>query len=372
MSGGLRRGGLIDTVAGGGTTVVGSEDVPALEALLGFPVEGLVIANTDGNGHGFDGRAEVFISSGVRVYRLSNEGTIRTIAGGRFGFQGDGGPALDSGFGSPRGLAIDADGNIYVADRDSNRVRKLTPVVTRLNTGGVVNAAAIAFSIAVDAVAPETIVSIFGIGLSIADGDALSLPLPTELAGVTVAVTDSQGVTRSASLFAVRSTQINCLIPADTALGPATLTVTNSLGSSSTIDIEVVRTAPGLFAINGGGQGLAAATAFRRSADLVDTPLQVFDPSGFPFEATPLNLGSDTDLAVLSLFGTGIRNFQNTLAVTIGVEVAQVLGLAPSGQFEGLDQINVLIPRSLIGRGVVEIRVTVDGQVLNTVTITIL
>ncbi len=366
-------GGLMDTVAGGGETRVDLEDVPALEANIGLPW-GLVIDNTDGNGKGVDGRADVFISSICLVYRLGNEGTIRTIAGGSCRFEGDGGSALDAGFGpnSPRGMAIDADGNIYVADLDNNRVRKLTPVVTRVSTGGVVNAAAIAFSVAVDTVAPETIVSIFGIGLSIADGDALSLPLPTRLAGVTVEVSDSQGVSRPASLFAVRSTQINCLIPAGTALGPATLTVTNSLGSTSTIDIQVVAVTPGLFAINASGQGLAAATAFRRSADLVDTPLQVFNPAGFPFEAVPLDLGSETDLVVLSLFGTGIRGFQNSIVVTIGGEAAQVLGFAPSGQFEGLDQLNVLIPRSLIGRAVVEILVTVDGQMLNPVTITIL
>ncbi len=60
------------------------------------------------------------------------------------------------------------------------------------------------------------------------------------------------------------------------------------------------------------------------------------------------------------------------ITVTIGGEAAQVLGFAPSPQFAGLDQLNVLIPRSLIGRGLVEVRVTVDGLELNAVTIAIL
>jgi uncharacterized protein (TIGR03437 family) len=372
-NGRIRRitpGGLIDTIAGGGATFVDTEDVPALEGSLGFPV-GLVM-NPTGEGKGLAEGAELLISSSARVYRLNSEGNVRTIAGGPFRFSGDGGPAIGAGLASPSGMAIDADGNIYIADSNNDRVRKLTPVVTRVNSGGVVNGGAIAFSLAVDTVSPDMIASIFGIGLSIADGDGLTLPLPTTLAGVTVSITDSEGVTRLAPLFAARSTQINCLIPAGTAPGSATLTVTTPLGTTSAIDIEVVALAPGLFAINGGGLGLAAASAFLRDNNGVDTPLQVFNPAGFPFEPLPLDLGADTDLVVLSLFGTGIRDFTGQITATIGGVNAQVLGFAPSVQFVGLDQLNLLIPRSLIGAGVVEIQVTVDGLVLNTVTITIL
>ena len=362
-------GGIIDTVAGGGTTFVGTDSVPALEASIGFPW-GLTIDNR--NGKGADLRRDIFVSSSTRIYRLAADGTVRTIAGGRFGFSGDGGPALNAAFNSARGLTIDADGNIYVADRVNHRVRKLTPVITRIGTGGVVNAGSSGFTVNVDSVAPASIVSIFGIGLSFSSAGATTLPLPTELANVIVEITDSQGVTRRAALFAVFPGQINCLIPADTMLGPATLTVHNGNGATSTTEIEVVAVAPGLFSLAGTGEGVAAATAFRRNAMSVDTPLVVFDTSQVPFQAVPLDLGSETDLVVLSLFGTGIRGFQNPIEVTIGGEPVQVLGFAPSGQFEGLDQINVLIPRSLIGRGLVEIQVTVDGQALNVVTIAIL
>ena len=307
-------GGIIDTVAGGGTTFVGTDSVPALEASIGFPW-GLTIDNR--NGKGADLRRDIFVSSSTRIYRLAADGTVRTIAGGRFGFSGDGGPALNAAFNSARGLTIDADGNIYVADRVNHRVRKLTPVITRIGTGGVVNAGSSGFTVNVDSVAPASIVSIFGIGLSFSSAGATTLPLPTELANVIVEITDSQGVTRRAALFAVFPGQINCLIPADTMLGPATLTVHNGNGATSTTEIEVVAVAPGLFSLAGTGEGVAAATAFRRNAMSVDTPLVVFDTSQVPFQAVPLDLGSETDLVVLSLFGTGIRGFQNPIEVTI-------------------------------------------------------
>ena len=49
----------------------------------------------------------------------------------------------------------------------------------------------------------------------------------------------------------------------------------------------------------------------------------------------------------------------------------QVLYAGPQSQFVGLDQVNVLLGRSLIGRGQVNVVLTVDGKVANTVTITI-
>ncbi len=353
--------GTVETVVGGGEELL-TDGVPALEVGIFFP---------DGLTFDQDGNLIVAVGSRSRIYRLEPDGILTQIAGTTNDFGGDGGPAREASLSFPQALASDPDGNIYVADRDNNRVRKLTPVVIRINTGGVVNAASIAFSFAVDTVAPNSIVSIFGIGLSFVSASASSLPLPTELRGVRVEITDSEGLTTAVPLFAVTPNQVNCLIPDGTAIGPATLTV-HSGGGRSTIEIDVVRLAPGLFAINAGGQGVAVAFAFRRDVNLVDTPLPVFDTSRFPFEAVPIDLGAETDIAVLSLFGTGIRGFQDKIEVTIGGEPAQIFGFAPSPEFEGLDQLNVGLSRSLIGRGEVEIRVVVDGIPLNVVTVTVL
>ncbi len=76
-------------------------------------------------------------------------------------------------------------------------------------------------------VAPGAIVTLFGTNLSTASESASGLPLPTTLAGTMVKVTDSQGVARLSPLFYVSPAQINYLIPTDTALGAATITVVN-------------------------------------------------------------------------------------------------------------------------------------------------
>ena len=61
------------------------------------------------------------------------------------------------------------------------------------------------------------------------------------------------------------------------------------------------------------------------------------------------------------------------MQVTIGgVPMTTVFGPAPSNEFEGLDQLNVLLERVLIGRGLVQVVVTVDGVVANVVEINIL
>jgi len=98
--------------------------------------------------------------------------------------------------------------------------------------------------------APDTIVSAYGANLAISTDPATVLPLPTSIDGTTVTITDSAGVSRLAPLFYVSPTQINYEIPAGTAPGTATVTITNKNGSSQTATIEVGSVSPGLFALN--------------------------------------------------------------------------------------------------------------------------
>ncbi len=74
---------------------------------------------------------------------------------------------------------------------------------------------------------------------------------------------------------------------------------------------------------------------------------------------------------VLLLFGTGFRGRSGAVRATIGGENAEVLFAGPQGDFVGLDQINVRLPRSLSGRGGVTVTLTVDGKTANSVTIRI-
>ena len=74
--------------------------------------------------------------------RVSPSGVITTAAGtGVAGYSGDGGPATSAMLNSPQGLAADADGNVYIADTQNNRIRKLLPDGTIISIAGNGNAA---------------------------------------------------------------------------------------------------------------------------------------------------------------------------------------------------------------------------------------
>jgi uncharacterized protein (TIGR03437 family) len=76
----------------------------------------------------------------------------------------------------------------------------------------------------------------------------------------------------------------------------------------------------------------------------------------------------------ITLYGTGIRNRTDLANVqcSIGGVNATVLFAGAQGAFQGLDQVNVLLPAALRGRGTVNLVLTVDGKVTNTVTIAVL
>jgi len=225
------------------------------------------------------------------------------------------------------------------------------------------------------ALAAEAIASAFGQGLAGSTEAASVLPLPTSLAGTTVNVKDSAGVERLAPLFFVSPGQVNYLVPEGTRVGSATITVTSRdrvVGAGS-LPIEAV--APGLFTANASGRGVAAALALRVSADGTQTSQTAFRCGAAPDSCVPapVDLGSESDQVFLLLFGTGIRGRSSVSAVraTIGGEAAEVVGVGPQGQFVGLDQVNVRLPRRLIGRGEVDVVLTVDGKTANTVTVSI-
>lgn len=98
-----------------------------------------------------------------------------------------------------------------------------------------------------------------------------------------------------------------------------------------------------------------------------------FDVATSQIVAVPIDLGPPTDRVFLVLFGTGWRNRSALSAVTakIGDVDAPVSYAGPQGSFAGLDQCNIEIPRSLAGRGLVDVTLTVDGQMANTVQINV-
>jgi uncharacterized protein (TIGR03437 family) len=231
-----------------------------------------------------------------------------------------------------------------------------------------------AASFAGTAMARDSIVTIFGTLLASGKQAGTGTALPTTLAGTSVELSDSEGVRSPVSLLYASPTQINLIIPAATPVGSAMLTVTSSDGVVTAEPVQVALVSPGLFSANANGSGVAAAVVMRRSTGVADTfqPVQRFDAPTNQFVANPVDLGPASDQLTLMLFGTGIRGRGSlaTVKVTIGGADAPVLFAGPQGM-SGLDQINVTLPRTLAGRGSVDVVVIADGQTANTVTLTI-
>jgi uncharacterized protein (TIGR03437 family) len=247
----------------------------------------------------------------------------------------------------------------------------LTP--TRAPARAVASVSAASFS--GTTLASESIVAAFGTGLAISTQAAATLPLPSSLAGTTINVRDSAGAERQSPLFFVSPAQANYQMPPGTTPGLATVTIINRYGEVSAGTVQIAAVAPGLFAANANGQGVAAALALRVKADGTQQfePVSRFDPAQNRFVPTPIDLGPATDQVFLILFGTGtrFRSSLSSVSARIGGVDAPVSFVGAQGDFVGLDQINLQIPRSLIGRGEVEIRLAADGQQANPVTISI-
>ena len=180
----------------------------------------------------------------------------------------------------------------------------------------------------------------------------------TELAGTRVLVRDSAGTERLAPLFFVSPEQVNYLLPSDTAFGTATVTVQNGYGTSASGQIEVSRGASGLLSAAANGRGLIAAVLLRIKAD---------GTQQFEAVTRPIDFGAATDQLYLLAFGTGVRRRSALEAVSLKLDgIEPVVTFAGAqGSLVGLDQINVLLPRALAGRGEVAVVLTVEGIAAN-------
>ena len=128
-------------------------------------------------------------------------------------------------------------------------------------------------------VAPESIVSGFGQNLAQGSEGATTIPLPTELSGTSIRVTDSMGVERLAPLFASSPNQFNFHIPLETALGQAVLTLYRGdvIVATGSVFVDVV--APGLFSANAQRFGSRCGYISPGSADNSRTSGLTYDPN---------------------------------------------------------------------------------------------
>ncbi len=111
------------TVAGNGSPGFSGDDGPATNAMLNNPLS-----------MALDAFGNLFIADAVnnRIRKLSTNGIITTVAGnGINGFSGDGGAATNASLNAPYGVTVDANGNLFIGDYANNRIRKI-------NTNGMI------------------------------------------------------------------------------------------------------------------------------------------------------------------------------------------------------------------------------------------
>jgi|GEM_PF-467952 len=113
----IDTGGIITTIAGNGSAITSGDGGPAIDA--GLDPFGLVV----------DKFGNIYVSGFIynNVRKIDAAGIITTVAGtGIGGFSGDGGPAIDAELYGPYGVAVDLQGNLYIADDGNRRIRKVT------------------------------------------------------------------------------------------------------------------------------------------------------------------------------------------------------------------------------------------------------
>lgn len=110
--------GIITTLAGTGTQGTNGDDGPALEAQLNYP-SGIAIDNS--------GNIFIIDSYNYCIRKINKAGIISTVAGtGTQGFSGDGGEATRAKLDNVTGIAVNADGELFIADSNNNRIRKVS------------------------------------------------------------------------------------------------------------------------------------------------------------------------------------------------------------------------------------------------------
>ena len=124
----------------GASSSLAAETFPYKDVGDGNPATSVVLTLVDGIAVDREGNIYLSHRSKNRVRKVTPDGIITTIAGnGTAGYSGDGGSALKASLNFPAGLAVDEKNNVYIADRNNHRIRKVSPygIITTVAGTGV-------------------------------------------------------------------------------------------------------------------------------------------------------------------------------------------------------------------------------------------
>jgi uncharacterized protein (TIGR03437 family) len=352
--------GTITTIAGYGSPAFGGDGGPATKAALNHP-QGVTV---DANGNVY-----IADTGNNRVRKVDMAGNISTAADGLSGprgvavdrngvlyiadtghnqilrgntiiagsgtccYSGDGGFATAANLNAPVGIAVDAAGNVYVADSGNNTVRVLQPVSTSLNLNAIVNAA----SNRPGPIAPGEVVALYGSGL----------------AGTQSVLFN--GV--SAPLLYSTGTQVGAVVPYSIAGSSIQVVAQRSGATSAPLPGSMAPTAPGVFTVDASGAGQAPAINQDGSPNSTGNPATV--GSIVSFFAT--GEGQTSPAGVDGKIGAApLPRPLAQVTVTIGgvpADVKYAGGIA--GVIAGVMQVNAVVPAGV--SGIVPVVVSVGG-----------
>jgi trimeric autotransporter adhesin len=321
--------GIITTVAGSGSSGYGGDGGPATSAILGMP-EGVAA----------DAQSDLFIADTADnlIRRVdATTGIITTVAGnGSGGFSGDNGPATSASLNTPEAVALDAQGNLFIAESSNQRVRRVDAVSGIITTvagngtqgfsgdGGPATSASLAlpYRLAVDAQGNLFIAEAW-------NGDIRRVDAPTGIiTTVSSGLNSPSGVAVDAqgNLF-IADTKSYQILRVDAVSG-ATTTVAGDgsygyngdggpAGSASLGQIEAV-------AVDAHGRLLIADSSSDRTRVVPLPPFVALSAAGLSLAAQPIGMASPAQTVTLTNTGmVALAISSLTLAGTNAGDFAQ-------------------------------------------------
>jgi uncharacterized protein (TIGR03437 family) len=250
---------------------------------------------------------------------------------------------------------LDGDGKLDVVTANSSNVSILINTTPISRVSAALNGASFATS---QAVAPGSLISVFGVGLASSDAQASAIPLPSSLGGVSVAI---GGV--PAPLMFVSSKQINVQVPWSVPAGPADIVVTANGTALAAFHATIGAAAPGIFSTQ---FGVGQAIAINGDGTLAGPEGSIPGIGTHPTRTGDTIIVLGTGLGAVSpSITTGaasldtLRNTAIKPVVLIGGAPATVSFSGLSPQFVGVNQLNVVVPN--IAAGTVPLQIESGG-----------